>query len=568
MYTIYTAKQEAIEAIKSGLRKAYTPSIDEIVFPPDKKIGDLSFPCFTVAKGMGRNPAEIASEIAARVAPKGLIKELKAVGPYVNFVLDQERLSESVLGQIASERNKYGFSDSGNGKRIMVEYASLNTHKISHVGHLRNILIGESYIHILRANGYEVTAAAYIGDIGAHVAKCLYGVLNLHAGEEPEKGKEDIFLQNCYVEAVKNIEDNPEKEKEVKELQRKLESGDKELVKVWKKTRAWSLSELKRLYKLLGASVDVWYFESKVEKTGKKLVRDMLKRGIAEHSQGAVIVNLEAEGLGPFLILRSDGGALYSTKDLALAFKKQEAYHPDKSVYIVDSRQSLFLKQLFATLKRLGLSTELRHLSYEFLTLKDGTMSSRTGNVVTLMSFWDQVYNLALTETQKRHPNWKSKKLEKIAKGIALAAMKFSVLKIDPQKTIVFDPKESLSFDGFTGPYVLYSLTRARAILRKAKIKPVNHASSLTAPEEKRLAFEMARFPEVVSEIARTEHVSRLPEYLFGLSKLFAEFYDRVSVLSASDEATISARLALVESAAQVIENGLGLMGIASVDEM
>lgn len=568
MYTVQKAKQQIVEAIKSALRKRYTPSIDEIVYPPNTEMGDLSFPCFAVAKGVGGDPVEVATELAAKIGPKGLIKEVKAVGPYVNFVLDQTELTDNVLEQVRVAKDKYGNSTLGKGKRIMVEYAQPNTHKELHVGHLRNILIGESLIHVLRATGYEVVAASYIGDVGAHVAKCLWGILNLREGVEPEKGEEASFLQEVYAEAEKQMEKKKKVQNEIRDLQNRLEEGDKELVALWKKTRKWSLDEFKRIFKELGAPVDVWYFESDVEKKGKKMVQQMLKDGIAEHSQGAVIADLEKEGLGAFLLLRSDGGALYSTKDLALAFEKEKKYNPDKSIYVVDSRQELFLKQLFATLKKLGVKASLKHLSYEFVKLKGGTMSSRKGTVISLDSFLEQVIEMVKAETLKRHEDWPESKVAEVARRIALSAVKFDMLKIDPAKVITFDPKSALSFDGFTGPYVLYSLTRARSILRKAESKAKANPKLNTTPEEKALVFEMARLPELVQDVSVSHQLSKIAEYLFSLAKAFSDFYNNVPVIQADDDEIKQARLALIQAYAQVVENGLKLLGIEPVDEM
>jgi len=306
-----------------------------------------------------------------------------------------------------------------------------------------------------------------------------------------------------------------------------------------------------------------------VEKDGKKIVKQLLKKEVAQISQGATIVDLEKEGLGIYLILKTDGSALYATKDLALAYLKESQYHPTKSIYVVDARQSLVLQQLFATLRRVGFKGELFHLAYDFVTLKEGAMSSRKGNIIRYENFRDTMIEASRAETKKRHPEWKDKKVEETARLISFAAIRFGMLRQDPAKKIVFDMEEAMSFDGYTGPYLLYTYARAQSILRKAgstksKIEP----KKLSLPIEHKIFFKLSEYPEIVLKTSQDFKLDRLTEYLFDLAKTFATFYHEVPVTQTEDKETMAARLALIESVSQVLKNGLWMMGIETIKEM
>jgi arginyl-tRNA synthetase len=376
-----------------------------------------------------------------------------------------------VLGDVGEDESGYGKGRRGGGaegRRLLIEYGQPNTHKEVHVGHLRNFFLGLSVVRTLEAAGNPVTPLSYIGDVGAHVAKCLWAYKKYHGGERPEKGSEGKFLGAIYTEASRRIEENEALKDEVAAVQRALEAGEPEWTALWQETRQWSLDEMNAIFAELGCEFDRIYFESEVEAPGKELVKKMLADGLAKMSQGAVIMDFESEGLGVFLLLKSDGSALYSTKELALAKLKFEQY-PDASasIHIVDTRQSLYFKQFFRTLELMGFDKRLVHLAYDFVTLKEGAMSSRKGNVVTYAEFRDEMTARAAKETRQRHEDWDEEKVLATARIIAQGAMKFAMLKQDSDKPIVFDPKEALAFEGFTGPYVQYAHARMCSILKK-----------------------------------------------------------------------------------------------------
>ena len=569
MSVYYDTKQQIIKELKTALGKGYSPTAAEVESPPDLAMGDFAFPCFTLAKGLKKNPAEIAVELAAKIEPKGVIKKVKATGSYVNFFLNTEIFGQEILNNIKNLGTGYGKAAEENHRRIMVEYANLNTHKEVHIGHLRNLFVGQTTINLLRAVGYEVIPVSYTNDLGTHVAKCVWGLKKFYGDYELNEENATTFLGKVYTEATQAEENDPKVKEEISQVFHELESGKGESVVLWKKTRKWSVNDLKSVFKELGLPISVWYFESEMIKPARKAIKELEKKGLAVKSQGATIIDLSEEKLGAYLLVKSDGMLLYAAKDIPLAFRKEEEYHPEKSIYVVDTRQSLAMQQLFATLRRMDFKKELIHLSYDFVTLKEGAMSSRKGNIIRYETLRDTLIDLAKTETQKRHPEWKEKFLQKTARTIAFAALRFGMLRQDPDKKIVFDINEVLSFDGYTGPYLLYTYARIQSILRKAgSLKSEIKSKHLVTPIEHQLLFKLAGYPEVVASTAHDFKLDRLAEYLFDLAKLFATFYHEVPVLQDENKEVVAARLALCEAVGQVIKNGLWMMGIETIEEM
>ncbi len=567
MYTLDKAKKEIIAALVAALPPEVSVTVDELVRPPQKDMGDLSYPCFGLAKTLKGNPAALAKDLADKLAPSGLVGEIRAVGPYVNFFFHRAAFATSVLEDVLGRAGEYGDAPKRNG-RVLIEYGSPNTHKEIHVGHLRNFSLGLSVVNLTRAAGLDVVPVSYIGDIGAHVAKCLWAFKKFHADDTPpaERGK---FLGQIYAEATRKVEENEAYKEEIAEVQRKLEARDPDWDALWNETRQWSIDELNGIFNELGCFFERMYFESEVEGPGKELVRELVGRGIAkEGERGALIVDLENEGLGIFLVLKSDGSALYSTKELALAVTKFEDYTAiDTSVHVVDTRQSLYFRQFFATLKRMGFDKEMHHLAYEFVTLKEGAMSSRKGNIVTYEDFRDQMKEMAKTETRNRRADWSDEKVDETAWAVAEGAMKFGMLKQDTERPIVFDMQDALSFDGFTGPYIQYAHARLSSILAKAEGETVSVCRASEDPAEFALLRVVADFPEVVLRAAEARKPSLLAQYLFDLAQEASAFYRDVHVLSAEGEDR-GRRLAIAGAAKDALARGLQLLGIRAPEEM
>ncbi|MBU1029515.1 arginine--tRNA ligase [Patescibacteria group bacterium] len=573
-YVLDQAKKEIIEQLRTRLPETILISVNELEEPPQRELGDLAYPCFSFSKEMKKAPAVIAAELAEQFEATDLVAAAKSAGPYINFSFNLTGFSRGVLSDVITAQNTYGQiredQSTEKPKNLLIEYGQPNTHKEVHVGHLRNFFLGLSVVRITQAIGYKVIPISYIGDVGAHVAKCLWAYKKFHDTETPEPGHEGKFLGGIYTEASQLIESDESLKEEVAEVQRALESDepDPEWLALWQETRQWSLAEMNNIFAELGCEFEHTYYESEVECPGKKLVRQMLADGLAKESQGAIVMDLEDDGLGIFLLLKSDGNSLYATKDLALAKLKFKMYpNIDTSIHIVDTRQSLYFQQLFVALQRLGFDQHLVHLAHDFVTLKEGAMSSRKGNVITYTEFRDQMMKVAQQETQQRHLDWSEDRVNQVAWLIAEGAMKFAMLKQDSDKPITFDPAEALAFEGFTGPYVQYAHARMSSILAKIKGEKISAAEGNFTEDEFAVLRTVAKLPAIIEEAARLFRPSVLAQYAFELAQQASAFYRDVPVLTAL-ESDRGRRLEIVQAIAITLESTLHLLGIRAPKEM
>lgn len=568
MYALATAKKEAYTALKKALGKQAGVTVDMLLTPPKPEYGDLSFPCFELAKGLKRNPAEIAAEVAAKIGPTKHISRITSVGPYVNFTFDETAFATHILSDVLKLKGRYGKSTTGKGKKVLIEYANPNTHKEIHVGHLRNFSLGSAVVNILRFNGYEVVPVSYINDLGNNVAKCLWGLEKLHAGEEAPAENRLNYLGKIYAEANAAIGDDDARKAEVSDIQRQLELMEGEWVPLWKKTQKWSLEGLKEIFDQFGLELNHIYLEHDLINDTHEIVKRLLTEGVAKMSEGAVIVDLEEQGLGVNLLRKSDGTLLYNAKDLALAFKKEGDYDADRLMIIVDNRQSLAMRQLIATLKLMNFPGDVQHLSYDMVTLPDGAMSSRKGNIVRWTDMYDAMFANLVAETSKRHPDWSARKVAANAKALAIASVKFVMLRQDPEKVLTFDMEEAMAAEGYTAPYILYTVARIYTLLNKAEIAPEEHPELLTQPIEHTLLKLVAKFPDVVQLAGATAKASVIAQYAFELSQEFARYYEAVRILDDNDNDRIAARLGLLDVVRQTLSNAMGTLGIQVVKEM
>ncbi|HTM69172.1 MAG TPA: arginine--tRNA ligase [Candidatus Binatia bacterium] len=574
MTTLENAKQQAADALRNALPEGASVAVEDLARPPQADMGDLSFACFAAAKSLKQNPAQLAKDAAAKLVPLGLVAEARAVGPYVNVFFDKRAFATAVLEEVFGRAADFGHATERKNGRVMIEYGSPNTHKEIHVGHLRNFALGLSVERLLRASGHDVVPVNYIGDVGAHVAKWLWYYDKVRKGEVP--GAEPVgdgitAFGKIYTDATRLAESDEEVYKpQISAVLQALEKHDPAWEALWLDTRDACLRQMDVIFRELGIHFERTYLESEVEGPGKMLVQDLLRRGIAkEGERGAIIVDLSApEDLGVFLVLKSDGTALYSTKELALAgLKFKEFPGVTSSIHIVDTRQSLYFKQFFATLARMGFKKQMTHLGYEFVTLKEGAMSSRKGNIVTYEDFRDEMIAMVASETRKRHEDWDDAKVKATSWAIAEGAMKFGMLKQDNDRPITFDMEAALSFDGFTGPYVQYGHARLSSILAKAEGETVSVCTAADDPKEFALLRLVADLPQTVSDAAAAYRPSILAQYLFELAQASNDFYRDVPVLSAPP-ADRSRRLAIVAAARAALANGLALLGVRAPDEM
>ena len=548
----------------SGLKNSELEELIEV--PKDFKMGDYSFPCFSLSKTLKKNPAEIAKDFSGKIQLSKEFEKVESVGPYLNFFVDKKILAAKIIEKITKEKDKYGSGKFEKGK-VMIEFSQANTHKAFHVGHIRGTSLGESLARILEFSGNKVLRVNYQGDTGMHVAKWIWCYQKYHSKEELEK--DESWIASIYVDAVKRLGKNEKLQEEVNEINKKLENKtDKDLVKLWKKTRKLSLDSFEKIYHELNTKFDEYFFENEVEKEGKKISEELVKKKIAEISEGATIVDLKKDKLGVWVLLRSDGTVLYSAKDLALAEKKFSDFKIDKSIYVVANEQNLHLQQLFKTLElmKINLADKCKHISYGMVRFPWGKMSSRSGDNVLYSDFKNELVNYSMKEVEKRFKDLESTEIYDRALAISIASLKYSMLKQDTNKNLIFDPKKSLSFEGDTGPYILYSYARALSILKKAEYNQRRKFEiEKISDSEKKLIVELGNFPEIVKSASKTLSPNLIANYSFQLAKTFSEFYHNCQVIGSEEE---QFRLKLVDSFSQVIKNALSLLGIPVIREM
>ena len=541
------------------------------------KHADLALPCFSLAKELKKNPVEIAQKLAKqfekKIKPRYLIKEIKPVGPYVNFYLDENKFSELIIKKILKESKDYG-KGLKKKEKIMIEYSGPNTNKPLHIGHLRNDSIGMAISNILEFSGYVVIRVNIINDRGAHICKSMFAYKTWGNGRTPEKEniKSDHFVGDFYVLSDKKLKENPELNEEIQEMLRKWEAGDKSTRALWKKMNKWALDGIKQTYEKFGSRFDDWHFESQFYDKAKPIIKEGKEKGLFDKNEkGDLIAKLEPE-LPNKTILRSDGTSIYITNDMAVAKYRFEHYKINKCLWVVATEQNLHFKQLFKIFELLGYkwAKNCFHLGYGLVNLPSGRMKTREGNVVDADDLIEESRRLASNEIEKRDEKIGLKDLKEKSLAIALASIKYNMLKTEPIKEITFNPEEEISFDGNTGPYLQYTYARANTLLKKSKKRP-----KLTEPQsgkaifseqlENNLIKKLSEFPEIIEKSAKELKPNILANYSYELATLFNEYYQNVRIIGSENE---QAKLALVNSVKIILENSLNLLGIKSLEKM
>ncbi|MCK5416118.1 arginine--tRNA ligase [Candidatus Parcubacteria bacterium] len=568
MYTLEKHKKKIVNQINKILEKKIV-KVDDLEYPPNPEMGDLSLPCFSLAKKIGKSPADIASYLMSEFDRGEMVKGIKIVGFYLNFTLNKIKMTEGVLNEIKSDKNEYGKNGNGKGKRVMIEFSNANTHKEFHVGHLRNLCYGDSVVKLLNANGSKVIPVSYINDFGIHVAKTLWAYKNFKINEKLPENK-GYFLGQTYVLANTKIEEDKTVSQIIEMTMKSIESRKGEEYELWKKTRQWSIEQFDKIYNELEVKFDDTFYESDFIEKGLDMVGELYEKEVLVKSEGAVIANLEKYDLGVLMFVRSNGTTLYPVADLALAGAKFDKYNLDKSIYVTDNRQGLHFKQLFKVLELTGHKEKFVHLGYDVVKLPFGMMSSRSGNVITYEDLREQLVVRITEETKKRHKDWSEEKIKKVAHVISVGVIKFEMLKVGANQIITFDIEKALEFSGFTVVYLQYSCARISSIIRKSKVENLEFEvdfNTLLEDREKNLVLKLAKYPEIVIRAGEKYDSSIVIKYIFELGQMFNDYYHSVQILSAENKVR-NARLVLLEQIRQVIENGLQLLGIEILEEM
>lgn len=568
---------------------------------PNPEMGDLGCPMFIFAKAARMAPPQIAAGVAEKITDSSLGKVL-AVGPYVNIKLDKAGAASPILSAIAAQKDSYGSLNSEGkkpleGRKVMIEFSSPNTNKPLHLGHIRNDALGESVSRILKMAGAEVCKVNLVNNRGVHICKSMLAYKMFHEanGDTPESlgMKGDHFVGQCYVEFDQWLKGNkndpnsvphPEAAEQAEEMLVKWEAGDKEVRDLWQMMNGWTFDGVKVTYDRTGISFDKYYFESDTYLKGKDQILKGLEKGVFFKAEdGSVRIDVtDVVGKGKDednhekVLLRKDGTSVYITQDIGTAISRHDDWAFNQLVYVVASEQNYHFKILFHILQKLGFdwAKKLYHLSYGLVNLPSGRMKSREGTVVDADDLIDSLHADALAAIKEKGRDEEVGDADEVAEKVALGALHYYMLQATPIKDMLFNPAESLSFNGNTGPYLQYMGARINSILAKAKEAGVtsdsseNAVSLLNSDEEWALIKLLGDFPSVVEKGAENLDPSAIAAYVYETAKAFSKFYQTCSIVNAGEAKLAGARLYLAECTLQVIKNAMNLVLVPYLEKM
>jgi len=532
--------------------------------PNNTNLGDFALPCFILSKQRKKSPIDISKDLEVSLKKPKYISNIISNGPYLNFFIDKVYLAKSILEKIIKETNNYG-----QGKKskytVLIESPGPNTNKPLHLGHVRNMLLGSTLANLNKKIGNNTIKVDIVNDRGIHICKSMLAYKKFGSNKKPNK-KSDHFVGDFYVLYDKESKKDPNLEKELNQMLIKWESDNKLIRDLWKKMNKWVLDGFKETYKRFDTKIDKTYYESNYYNQGKEIIKKGLKKGIFKKDEfGNIIMDLTKENLDKKVVLRADGTSIYITQDIALADIRYNDFKMDKMIYVVGNEQLYHFKVLFEILKKLNykFTDNLHHLAYGYISLPEGKMKSREGIVVDADNLANEMHELAKKGILERNKGISKQELEIISEQIAMGALKFFMLKYDPMKDFIYNPKESIKFEGETGPYVQYSAVRIKSILKKSKIKKDNvNYSLLKDPSEERIITLLSNYPQIIRKSALEYKSSILCKYLIDLSKEFNTFYHKCQVIDINNRELTKTRLVLIKAIYYVLEDGLKQLGI------
>jgi arginyl-tRNA synthetase len=552
--------------------------------PPEKALGDYALPCFRFAKAIKKNPNEVATELKRllELEANPWVDSIVLKGAFLNIFTNQKEVAKALVPSLVTGAgfNILKSNPKHNKTKVMIEFSQPNTHKEFHVGHGRNVCLGDSICRIFTYNGYKVIGANYIGDEGTHIAKCLWAVEHYTGLEKLESIENKAeWLGQRYVEANNKLKEADEESKvqynkEVSAILKSIENKTGDYYSLWEKTRQYCLDDFNKIYKWLDVKFDHFFYESEVSEDSQNIVQEYINKGLFVEDKGAYGFDMSDKKLGFFMVRKTDGTTLYITKDLALAKVKFNEFDIDRSIYVVGSEQNFHFKQLFYALEKMGFpqASKCYHLSYGMVVRPDGKMSSRAGNSFTFLQLIDLVITEINTYLEKYSTEWSQEQKDDTAHKLAVGAIKYGMLQADPNKEIVFDPKEWVSFEGNSGPYLMYSYARTQSILRKAQEQGLKgslaHLDLLTHESERDLMRHLYDFNQVTITACENYRPSTIANHLFFTCKAYNRFYTEVSVMKAETEDLRAARLSLLQAFADTLKTGLYLLGITPPEKM
>ena len=547
-------------------------TLEEIValieVPPNKEMGDFAFPCFKLAKVFRKTPNMIAADLAENIEAKGAISKVMPLGGYVNFFVNKSQLAETVINDVLTKKEKYGHTDLGQDKAVVIDFSSPNIAKPFHIGHIRTTVIGNALYKIYDSQGYNVVRVNHLGDYGTQFGKLIVA-FKLWGSKEAVEANPIPELLKLYVKFHEEAEQKPEMEDEARAWFTKLENGDEEAKALWQWFRDESLKEFARVYDLLDIEFDSYAGESFYSDKMGVVIDQLKEKGLLVQSQGTNVVDLEQYNMPPALITKNDGSTLYMTRDLAAAIYRKNTYDFDKCIYVVGSQQSLHFQQLFKVLELMGYewSKDLIHVPFGMVALEEGTMSTRKGRVVFLEDVLKQAVEKTKEIVLSKNPN--AKNVEQIAKQVGVGAVVFQELSNSRIKDYTFSWSRTLSFEGETGPYVQYTHARCCAVLRKAEEEvtaDINY-DLLSEGDGAEVLKVIGSFNKAILAAMRKNEPHIITRFVLDLAQAFNKFYHDNPIL-VDDVEVRKARLALVAATRQTIENALALLGMHAPERM
>lgn len=560
-YKAYIAKRLNVEGVSEG------EIAEAISVPPDSSMGDFALPCFKFAKVLRKSPVAIAEELKGKYPTDEVIGEVSAVNGYLNFKVNRRGLAADVLSRIFKEGARYGASGIGAGKTVCIDYSSVNIAKPFHIGHLSTTVLGGALYRIFNFLGYKAVGINHLGDYGTQFGKLISAYKRWGNRDEVEKGGIHA-INELYVRF--NNEADEEMEREARENFRLIESGDREANELFEWFKSLTLAYVKKIYDRLHITFDSYCGERFYTDKMQPVVDELKEKGLLKESNGAQIVDLEAYGMPPCLILRSDGASLYATRDLAAAIYRKNTYDFDKCLYVVAYQQNLHFKQFFKVLELMGKewAKDLVHVAYGMVSLEDGAMSTRKGKVVWLEDVISKCVEKAYSVIDEKNPALENK--NEVAEKVGVGAVVFGALYNNKIKDITFSYDKALNFDGETSVYVQYTCARAASVLSKARAEGYTWSEKSVCepcPQEFELLKELGEFPDTVLSAAEKYEPSYIARFCVDAAQKFNKFYFDCKILQA-EAGVREFRLALTEAALTSLANALTLLGIGVPEKM
>lgn len=567
-------KKHIAELVWKALNQPDAISLKEVenavTVTADDSFGDYAFPCFFLAKTLRKSPVAIATQLAEAIKPDDALFEVQSVNGYLNFFVDRKRFVTEALSDVLSAQLNYGNDNVGNGKTVCIDYSSVNICKSFHIGHLSTTALGSSLYKIYKALGYNVVGINHLGDYGTQFGKMIVAY-KLWGNKKAVEEKGVAELQRIYVKFHQEEAQHPELTDQAREWFVKVENHDAEAMELFEFFKKITLDDVKEIYNRLNVRFDSWNGESFYMDKMDAPLQMLREKGLITESQGAQVVDLSAYDMPPFLLIKSDGSSLYATRDLAAAIWRKQQYDFDKCLYVVAYQQNLHFKQLFKVLELADLpwAKDMVHVAYGMVSLEDGAMSTRKGNVVLLRDVINKSVEKAQEIITAKNPNLPNK--EQVAEQVGVGAVLFSALENSKIKDITFTFDRVLNFDGETAPYLQYTHARCVSILEKAGmsrlVKIAHDYRALENIETLRLCKLLAAFPQAVKDAAYKYEPSIISGLLIDIAQAFNKFYMAHHVLG-DDLAVQNARLEVVEATEIVLKKGLTLLGIDAPNAM